>query len=64
MEEITVAGESAAWHYVPEVMSVRLGHVVHLLETSNAGALPFPRNVDPEKDLRWIFVGFSMASRP
>jgi len=64
VEEITVAGESATWHYVPEVMSVRLGHVVHLLETSNAGALPFPRNVDPEKDLRWIFVGFSMASRP
>ena len=52
------------WQYVEDVMGVRLGHLVTLLESSHSGALPFPRNVDPRVDLRWLFVGYSVAPVP
>ena len=64
MEDVVPVAEDSGWQYVPEVMSVRLGHLVHLLESCNSGALPFPRNVDPQRDLRWLFVGFTIAPAP
>lgn len=63
MEDVVRVAEES-WQYVPEVMNVRLGHLVSLLESSNSGALPFPRDVDPQRDLRWLFVGFSIAPTP
>ncbi len=63
VEEVAPA-VAEPWGHVTDVMGRRLNHLVLLLENSHTGAMPFPRGSDPQKDLRWLFVGFSPAPAP